>query len=184
MDGETIGSVYLRSDLEKVYARLRRYSAILGLVTLAACLLALLFSSRLQRAVSKPILHLSETARLVSFGANFAVRATKQNNDELGVLTDAFNQMLTQIEELDIELARHGERLEEQVAVRTAELQTMNTELTAAKEKAEESGRLKSRRSPASGAGERDAAQEHGTAINASHGAPPREGTGTTGGRR
>ena len=144
LNGETIGSIYLRSDLEKVYARLRRYSAILGLVTLAACLLALLFSSRLQRAVSQPILHLSETARLVSFGANFAVRATKQNNDELGVLTDAFNQMLTQIEERDIELARHGERLEEQVAVRTAELQAMNTELTAAKEKAEESGRLKS----------------------------------------
>src|SRR6185503_6761499 len=83
-------------------------------------------------------------ARLISSGRNFTVRATKQSEDELGVLTDAFNQMLTQIEERDAELARHGEHLEEQVAVRTGELQSLNTELTAAKEKAEESGRLKS----------------------------------------
>src|SRR5260370_2602785 len=82
LDGETIGSIYLRSDLERVYSRLRRYSAMLGLVTMASCLLALLFSSRLQRAVSEPIIHLSDTARLVSFGAKFSVRATKQNNDE------------------------------------------------------------------------------------------------------
>ncbi len=68
----------------------------------------------------------------------------KYNEDELGVLTDAFNQMLDQIQERDLELARHGGRLEEQVAVRTAELRALNAELIAAKEKAEESGRLKS----------------------------------------
>jgi signal transduction histidine kinase/CheY-like chemotaxis protein len=52
--------------------------------------------------------------------------------------------MLTQIQERDLELARNGERLEEQVAVRTAELLGANAQLVAAKEKAEESGRLKS----------------------------------------
>ena len=94
LDGEEIGSIYLRSDREKINSRLRRNSLILGLVTLASCLLAILFSSRLQGVVSEPIRHLSETARLVSFDANFGVRATKRNNDELGVLTDTFNEML------------------------------------------------------------------------------------------
>jgi signal transduction histidine kinase/CheY-like chemotaxis protein len=144
LDGEVIGSLYLHSDLEKVYSRLRRYSAMLGLFMMASCLVAFVFSSRLQRVISGPILHLSETARQVSSAHNFSVRATKQNEDELGVLTDAFNRMLTQIQERDSELARHSERLEEQVAVRTAELRTLNTELIAAKERAEDSGRLKS----------------------------------------
>src|SRR5579864_763917 len=144
LDGEMIGSIYLRSDLEKVDERLRSYSAILGLFMLVSCLVAFLFSSRLQRVISGPILHLSKTARQISSAHNFSVRAIKQNEDELGVLTDAFNRMLTHIQERDIELARHGERLEEQVAVRTAELRTLNADLTAAKERAEESGRLKS----------------------------------------
>ena len=143
LDGEVIGSIYLHSDLEKVSSRLRRYSAMLGLFMLVSCLLSFLLSSRLQRVISGPILHLSEAAREVSSAGNFSVRATKQNEDELGVLTDAFNQMLTQIQR-DIELARNGELLEQQVAVRTAELRTLNTELIAAKERAEEGGRLKS----------------------------------------
>ena len=144
LDGETIGSIYLQSDLEKVYSRLRRYSLMLGMVMLSSCLVAFLFSSRLQRAISGPIVHLSETARQVSSGHNFSVRATKQNDDELGVLTDAFNRMLTQIQDRDLQLARHGEGLEEQVGIRTAELLSLNAELIAAKERAEESGRLKS----------------------------------------
>ena len=144
LDGEVIGSIYLHSDLEKAYSRLRSYSAMLGLFMLASCLVAFLFSSRLQRVVSGPILHLSETAREIPSAHNFSVRATKQNEDELGVLTDAFNGMLTHIQERDFELARNGERLEDQVAIRTAELRTLNSELIAAKERAEESGRLKS----------------------------------------
>jgi signal transduction histidine kinase/CheY-like chemotaxis protein len=144
LDGETIGFIYLHSDLEKVNSRLRNYSAMLGLFMLASCLVAFLFSSRLQRVISGPILHLSEMARQVSSAHNFSVRASKQNEDELGVLTDAFNRMLTQIQERDIELARHGEVLEEQVVVRTGELRILNADLIAAKERAEESGRLKS----------------------------------------
>jgi len=50
----------------------------------------------------------------------------KPHSEEVQKLTDAFNQMLTQIQMRDAELERHGEHLEEQVAARTAELQSMN----------------------------------------------------------
>jgi two-component system sensor histidine kinase/response regulator len=144
LDAETIGSIYLRSDLEKVYLRLRRYSMMVALLMLGSFLVAFLVSSRLQRAISGPILHLAQTARQISADNNFSVRASRQTGDEMGILTDAFNDMLNQIQARDIELANHGERLEEQVAIRTAELRTLNTDLIAAKEKAEEIGRLKS----------------------------------------
>jgi signal transduction histidine kinase/DNA-binding response OmpR family regulator len=144
LDGETIGAISVRSDLEKMNLRLRRYTSTLALLMLVSGLVAFLLSSRLKGAISGPILHLAETARLVSSGGNFAIRASKESEDELGVLTDDFNRMLTHIQQRDLELARNGERLEEKVAIRTAELQAVNAELIAAKDKAEENGRLKS----------------------------------------
>jgi signal transduction histidine kinase/CheY-like chemotaxis protein len=144
LESEVLGTIYIHSDLEQVNSRLRRHSAILGLAMLAACLIALLLSSRLQRVISGPILHLAATAGEVSKAGVFSVRAVKYGEDELGLLTDSFNRMLTQIQERDTELARYRGHLEDQVSTRTTELQAMNSELTAEKEKAEENGRLKS----------------------------------------
>src|SRR5205814_44217 len=55
---------------------------------------------------------------------DYSVRARKTTGDELGTLTDAFNAMLTEIQERDAALER---RVEE----RTAELTAINKELEA-----------------------------------------------------
>jgi methyl-accepting chemotaxis protein len=55
-------------------------------------------SSLLQGAISRPILALARTARAVSERRDYSVRATRQGADEIGGLTDAFNQMLAEIE--------------------------------------------------------------------------------------
>jgi signal transduction histidine kinase/CheY-like chemotaxis protein len=52
--------------------------------------------------------------------------------------------MLQQIESRDLQLQQHRENLEKEVAHRTTELVTMNTQLTAAKEAAEAASRAKS----------------------------------------
>jgi signal transduction histidine kinase/DNA-binding response OmpR family regulator len=72
------------------------------------------------------------------------MRAEKLSNDETGDLINAFNQMLSRIQERDAELAQHSSRLEQEVARRTQQLQESNAALTIAKEKAEEVARLKS----------------------------------------
>src|SRR5439155_22821760 len=54
-------------------------------------------SKTLQKQISRPILALAETAKAVSDRRDYSVRATKLHEDELGRLTDAFNQMLAQI---------------------------------------------------------------------------------------
>jgi signal transduction histidine kinase/CheY-like chemotaxis protein len=144
MDGEVVGTVYLESDLQELHARLRRYITILGIIITASLCVSLVLSSRLQRVISRPIVELADTARVVSSEKNYDVRAVKRGNDELGLLIDCFNEMLVQIQLRDRELQRHRENLEVEVAARTAELMQVNAQLMAAKEKAEQASRAKS----------------------------------------
>jgi two-component system, sensor histidine kinase and response regulator len=137
VDGEILGAVYIRSDLPDVRSRLYRNGSIMTAVMFAAGLLALFATSVLQRLISRPIRHLADVAREVSAGNNYGVRAVKETSDELGILTDAFNSMLDQIETRD-------QFLETQVSARTAELTQTNQDLTVARDKAEEGARLKS----------------------------------------
>jgi two-component system sensor histidine kinase/response regulator len=144
LDGEVVGTVYVESDLQDLHDRLIRYILIVGAIILASLLVALLLSSRLQRVISGPIVELAETARSVSVDKNYGVRATRRGNDELGLLIDCFNDMLAQIQFRDRELQQHRDNLEAEVASRTAELTTLNSQLILAKEKAEDGNKAKS----------------------------------------
>jgi len=122
LDGEMIGIVYLQSDLREMHARLQRYVGIVAIVMGASSLVAFALSSKLRRVISAPILHLAATTRVVSVDKNYAVRAVKQSHDELGMLIEAFNDMLTRIQERDAALQEAHDRLEARVEERTQEL--------------------------------------------------------------
>jgi signal transduction histidine kinase/CheY-like chemotaxis protein len=142
--GEEIGSVCLLAEVPSYTRMLAGYTPFAAVFILCGMLLAWLASSILQQVISNPVLELARTARLVSAERNYAVRAAKHSDDEIGFLIDAFNDMLAQIQRRDLELKRHRENLEEEVAARTAELVRLNQELVRAKEAAEEASHLKS----------------------------------------
>ena len=95
------GTLYLKSDLSALYERLRIYSAIAAAVIAVSFFVAYLLSRMFQQQISRPILALSDTARAVSDRRDYSVRAPRMGGDELGLLTDTFNQMLTQIQQQD-----------------------------------------------------------------------------------
>jgi signal transduction histidine kinase len=129
LDGERIGTVYVESSLSEISKRLRFRFFTMAAVFLVSALAALALSSGLQGLISKPVLHLAETARAVSERNDYSLRAEKQSADELGQLMDAFNQMLSQIEERDTELQSAKDDLEHRVHARTRELRVANDEL-------------------------------------------------------
>jgi len=129
LNDEQIGTVCLRANLDFTYARLRHsVVAILGVLSLS-CLAAYLVSSRLQRIISQPILHLAGVARLVSEKRQYTVRAEQHGHDEVGRLIEAFNEMLEQIQQRDGALVDANEQLEGRVQERTAELTAANRNL-------------------------------------------------------
>src|SRR5688500_3577777 len=81
-----IGTIYIQTDMDEIVARLRRDVEIILLTMLAASIAAWLLSARLQRVISRPISELAQTAKIVSDEQNYAIRATKQSQDEIGFL--------------------------------------------------------------------------------------------------
>ncbi len=61
-------------------------------------LAAVLISRRMQKNVTAPILEIARVARKVMDERDFSSRALKMTDDEIGVLVDAFNGMLAEIE--------------------------------------------------------------------------------------
>ena len=97
--GHRMGTLYLKSDMGAVYERFRSFSLIAALVVVLAWLVAYVLSIRLQRQISGPILALAATASEISKHDDYTVRAPRAEGDELVLLTDAFNRMLTRIGE-------------------------------------------------------------------------------------
>jgi signal transduction histidine kinase len=120
-----LGTLYLHLDARNILRHWFWNSIAIALAVIAiAFVVAYLLSKVLQKQISRPILALAETATSISHRRDYSVRATRPGNDEVGLLTDAFNHMLAQIQELNQEL-------EERVVKRTKELEIANKELEA-----------------------------------------------------
>jgi len=130
LDGEIIGAVFLRSDMSLMYTMLKRNTGVIIAILFLSSLLAFLMSSQLQNVISRPILSLAKVAKAVSEEKDYSTRAIKHSNDEVGLLIDAFNEMLEQIQQRDVELVDAKRKLEVRVEERTAELTNANEQLT------------------------------------------------------
>ena len=118
-----LGTLYLKLDTGTIMADWVWGSVQIALAVMAVVLLvAYGLSEMLQKQISQPILNLAEAARAVSEHRDYSVRATKLGDDELGRLTEAFNQMLGEIQALH-------QDLEKRVIQRTAQLEIANKEL-------------------------------------------------------
>jgi methyl-accepting chemotaxis protein len=98
MNGKRVGSLYLRVDLEGIRERINLYVGIVVLVLISALILTLVLAAALQRVISKPILALADTAKIIKERKDYSVRVGIFGQDEIGQLTDAFNQMLDEIQ--------------------------------------------------------------------------------------
>lgn len=135
--GETIGAVYLRSDIHAIHQRLSLFLRIVAVVLVSSLLITIALSTRMSRIITDPLLRLSDIARQITTNKNYALRVVGREKDELGDLIADFNAMLDEIQARDDALEDHKNMLEERVLQRTRELKLTNMELESSKEKAE-----------------------------------------------
>ncbi len=107
---EIIGTVFIQSDLSEMNAFIKKSSIAVGMIVVAVLALAFILASMLHRVISVPVLHLTETAGTITRNKDYSIRATIESEDELGMLTETFNNMLEQIENRDIAIRESEER--------------------------------------------------------------------------
>lgn len=125
LDRQHIGWILLRSDLTELDQRFRRSLEIAFVILLVTGLFVLLVSRHLQRIITVPLLQLVTTMQTVSQTKDYSLRAASPpTHDEINILTDGLNTMLSQIQEQHAQLDRHRTELEEKVTERTRDLLT------------------------------------------------------------
>jgi methyl-accepting chemotaxis protein len=128
-DKDTIGTIYIQSDLKELYSRLKWDIGVAIIVMFGSLFVAFLLLSKLQQSITGPVLDLVRLMPLFSKEKSYSLRASIHSHDELGSLAEGFNEMLEKIQERDAELELHRKYLEEQVSGRTAELSNANEQL-------------------------------------------------------
>jgi len=116
--GESIGTVYLLFSLRRISARLVHNEIICSLVIVAVVAISFFVSTVLERKIAWPIIRLAEAAKAISARGGYGVRVTKETNDEIGQLTDAFNHMLVMIAAREEALNHANRELGEELAER------------------------------------------------------------------
>ncbi|MBI4299549.1 MAG: GAF domain-containing protein [Chloroflexi bacterium] len=87
-----------------------------------------------QRIILNPLAGLGKAAQKISGGDYTARAEANEQDDEVGVVVRAFNEMAQRVYDQTLQLAQWNLDLEEKVALRTKELSALNAVLTAASE--------------------------------------------------
>lgn len=92
--GDEIGSIYVYADLTREFQRKLSYIGVILSTLFLASIITFLLTIPFLRLISVPLMKLVNTVHKIAHEKNYALRAVKINNDELGELVDAFNKMI------------------------------------------------------------------------------------------
>jgi signal transduction histidine kinase/ActR/RegA family two-component response regulator len=111
-NGERLGTIYLRADYD-VIGQLGTYVEVLSIVIVLSVIAALLLSGRLQRALARPLEAITAVAGEVMRRRDYSPRVTHRDAGELGLVIEAFNKMLDEVQ-------LHEASLQSEIKVRVA----------------------------------------------------------------
>ena len=119
-----IGAVMIEATQARMWADLLKTLGLTFIATVVSLGIALAMTARFKHSIAQPIGELISAARQVSSSQTFTHRIAHQRSDELGVLIDSFNDMLSADRQpRQPPWCNYRDQLERQVGVRTAQLE-------------------------------------------------------------
>jgi signal transduction histidine kinase/CheY-like chemotaxis protein len=123
------GGLFILSSLDRVNQHKNQSFWVLVSVFFVALLVSLLVIRRMIVLITEPINRLLGAVKTVHDEGSYAVRVNQYAHDELGDLSEAFNNMLQAIGDRDSELSKQHLKLEAEVQERTHEIRVTNENL-------------------------------------------------------
>ncbi len=120
--GREVGRLEVVGDTSDLAANLLSTLKLTLLGGCAALGVALLVAARLQRGITAPLRRLTSTMSRIRESHDYRTRVEVESDDEVGILVEGFNTMLSEISERDARLETHRRNLEHDVAERTHDL--------------------------------------------------------------
>ncbi len=97
-DVAELGTAYIHADLTQAYWRKAQFIGLVFLVLIGVSILTFFLSTPLLKLISSPINKLVNKVKKISDTQDYSLRAVKVNDDELGVLVDAFNGLISTVD--------------------------------------------------------------------------------------
>ncbi len=94
-----VGKMFIKYDLERDFEYLFNKEKISLITFFIALIFSYFVSLRVQNFITKPIYHLSGLAATLAEKQDYSLRAKKFSDDEIGLLTDSFNEMIEKMGE-------------------------------------------------------------------------------------
>lgn len=142
-ESEHIGTLQVRADVSDIKKQLYQRSQMTLLVILFGGLLSFVLVIILQNFITKPINKLVYVMSEIMKQKNYSLRSKLKSGDEIGKMSNVFNELLDDVEHYSKKLVETNNDLEKRVEERTQELKEKNEKLILAKEKEEESNKIK-----------------------------------------
>jgi signal transduction histidine kinase/HAMP domain-containing protein len=102
-NSEHAGTIHLTATTSFLQAKIRNYVLTMAVTGGGLIALALVLALQLQRVISRPLLDLAQIVQKISHDNDYSVRFERRANDEIGVLTDGFNDMISQLQKREEE---------------------------------------------------------------------------------
>jgi signal transduction histidine kinase/ActR/RegA family two-component response regulator len=121
-DGQLLGWLTLQYATPPLWRRLPQYGIMVIVVIVALATAGGLLLSMLGRSVSAPLLRLADAAGTIGRTGNYRLQVPRGSDDEIGRLTNAFNQLITTVDAQQNALRQNETRL--RLALDAAALET------------------------------------------------------------
>lgn len=96
-----VGTLVLESSLDSFYRRVTLYITAISLATILSVIIAIWLATQLKQSITKPLSQLMALANRVAEDQDYSVRPVAERADEIGDLSRAFRDMMSNLQERD-----------------------------------------------------------------------------------
>jgi len=128
-ESTTIGHLLIRANTSGIYSELWSRTLVAVFVLASSLLIGVSISMYFRHSITMPVHNLVTATRAIAEDRDYSHRVQKLGDDELGVLANAFNTMVGELESQQESLHLANRELERRVEQRTEELATANADL-------------------------------------------------------